>query len=587
MIRTSIPVPCVLALTLCALPGACTTSSGGLGGVDESGEGGDDGGGPGGGNEGSATSTGGNDDDGDGDGESGDTGAPPVSCVGVGSSSARALDGIKWHNVVADLLGVQSQVEPQYVELVPYPRVLPSEDLAALYQAEAAVVAANADLGALLPCEADATGAAADDCMVELATDLGRLAFRRPLADDEIDALVDVGSGATADMRARNMIQMLLSSSQFWLVDETGTEDPSDPGAVILGEYAIASRLAFFVWNSTPDDALLLRAAAGELSDPAVRAAEVDRMLADPRAARAIGDYWDALLDTRSLDSGDHSPEVFPAFDATVVDSMREEVRRYASDVVLTEGTWSALLGATRSFVNGPLAAAVYDGDIVGEPPASNNPALVEFNPERRPGLLTRAAPLARWTQSTSIGFTMRGVFVRSRLLCDPVPPPPPDVDINPSDDPIGDLSRYELIEVATADPACRTCHALTDTITFAFDNYDPIGRWQTEITQMGHLPEPGDPTVPVDTSGEVVGLSGDGTFENRDGLLEILATAPEVLACQAQHQLVFALGRDMTDTDACALGQLQDTFIENEGDLRQLVHDIVASDTFVRARPE
>jgi hypothetical protein len=581
----NLPVRSVLALTLCALGTACFTTSGDLGDLeDDGGADGmaeDDAAGPG----VSATSTGGGDGDGDDAGESSGGDGPIPACTGLGPSEGRALDGVKWHNAVADLLQVESIIEVEASWNTPaYPAPVPSSELAPIYEAEAVVVAGVADVGALLSCAPDTASPEADACIEAFATTLGRLAWRRALAADELDALLALDPGGTAESRARAVIGSLLSSPRFWTIDESGTPDPENPGVLLLDQHAIASRLAYFVWNSTPDDQLLTRAEAGELSDPAVRAAEVDRMLADPRGARAIGDFWEAVLDTRALAEGQHDAELFPQMDATLVAAMREEVRRFAADVVLDEGTWSVLLNATHSFVNGPLAASVYEGEIVGTPPTGDAFEPVQLDPERRPGILTRAAPLARWTHPAYLGI-YRGMLVRDRMLCMQLPPPPPDVDPGPP--PPEGLDRYDWLDHHSADAACAGCHTLVDPIVPGFDNYDPIGQWQTDITSAGGPPSSGAPTVPVNTAGEVVDLAGDGTFEDLPGLLAILTNAPESMGCQVQHQLEYAFGRGLRDEDLCTLDALSQAFIQSGGDLRQLAHDVVASDVFVRVRQE
>lgn len=573
----------VLALTLCALAPACLTSSGKLGELDDTGDdvamddgGSEDGVG------GSATSTGGGDD---GMGESDDGDDPSPACVeSMGASSGRALDGVKWHNTVADLLGVDSTVNVDAPRWPVYPAPVPSAGFETIYAQGAAAVANATDVATLLSCAPQAVAPEADACIEAFAGTLGRLAWRRALETDELAALAALDPAGTAETRARLVIEALLSSPSFWTIDQTGAPDPDDPTLWILDDHAIAARLAYFIWNSTPDDELLARAEAGELTDPAVRAEEVDRMLADPRAARAIGDFWEAVLDTRTLQEGEHDTELFPQMDAQLVAAMRAEVRALAADVVLDEGTWSALLHTTRSFVNAPLAAGVYGSEVLGAAPSGDALEEVELDPARRPGLLTRAAAMARWTHPAFLGTSSRGLFVRERLLCDQIPPPPPEVDVDISPDTPGD--RYELLATHAADAACSGCHTLFDPITPGFDNYDPIGQWQTEITVLGGPPQSGVDAVPVMPSGDVVGLEGGGQFADRDGLIELLTTAPEAMGCHVQHQLEYAFGRALVDADTCTLEGLQDAFVQSGGDLRQLVHAIVAGDAFVRVRP-
>jgi hypothetical protein len=503
----------------------------------------------------------------------------------------RPQDPTRWRNTVTDLLFVDVELEPAFhlVRGPGYPVAVPTPDALQTYAAAAAAVAAAVDVE-LLPlryfmpsCEGDPVGAQVDACITELATQLGRYVYRRSLEDDEIDAIVALENDAPVETRMRASVEALLSSPSFWVLDESGTADPNDPEVLVLGDHAIATRLAYFLWNTAPDLQLLNRADAGELSDPAVRLAEVDRMMADPRASRSIGDYWEWALDIVDLQS---QFKVAPEYDDALALAMREEVRQFVADVVLTEGDWGSLLSATRSFQNANLAAAVYDGDIVGGSPSSTEHELVELDGERRPGLLTRAAVMTRWSDASSISLTPRGMLVAQRLLCVALPAAPDSVE--PFDGEVFEgLTRREAVDHLPGLDMCAPCHLLMDPITPGFDHYDPIGRWQEELTAMGAPASSGGATFPVDSSGVLFLLDGTETsFADRDDLLDKLIASEHVHACLVRGQLGFALGRELDDADACTLEQLGQAFEASDGSLRQLFEDIVTSDAFVRTRP-
>jgi hypothetical protein len=267
---------------------------------------------------------------------------------------------------------------------------------------------------------------------------------------------------------------------------------------------------------------------------------------------------------------------------------MRTETRLFTADVVRTGGTWQDLVTAPRSFVDATLAAAVYAGDILGAPPAGPHQA-VDFDPVRRAGVLTHASTLTRWSHPTHIGISRRGLLLRQRLLCQLMPPPPPDVDMQPEDPQDGYDSRHDFQSALVGDPACAACHTLFDPMTFAFDNYDPIGRWQTELTPLGGPAGSGPDTVPVEPHGEVAALEGGGMilpYDDRDELLAIIADAEQAQACVVEQHVRFGLGREIDERDACTIEQLTAAFVAADGGLAELLLDLAESDAFVLARP-
>jgi hypothetical protein len=574
-------VATLTGLSLCA---ACVGRPGVLGGIDD-----DD--------AASVTAgdgaTSGASQGGESSGEDGGDDTPDVACtVSIGQSPGRALDPTRWHNTVLDLLAVDAQLGTfpfGFLRGPGYPVVVPTPALEEVYLAGAATVAEMVDLE-LLPlvyfmpsCEGQPEGSQADACITELATGLGRYLFRRGLEPAEVDALVSLQANAPIESRMRACIEALLSSPSFWTLDESGTPDPERPGVLVLNDHAIAARMASFIWNTAPDAQLLDRADAGELSDPAVRVAESERMLADPRAARAIADYWEWALDIASLESHTRSDS---AWDEPLATSMREEVRRYVADVILAEGDWHTLMTATHSFQNAALASVVYSGDLVGAPPSGAEHELVQLDAERRPGLLTRAAVMTRWSQPGEIAFTRRGLLVIERLLCHTFPAPPPDID---SSDLLEyeTLTRREALDHLLEEPSCGGCHKLATPITPGFDHYDPIGRWQETLTAVGAPAGSGAATYPVDSSGSVTFPStGVEPFADRDELLQKLTTNEDVHACLVRGQLGFALGRELDQADACTLEHLGAAFEASGTNLRELVLEVVASEAFVRTRP-
>ena len=198
----------------------------------------------------------------------------------------------------------------------------------------------------------------------------------------------------------------------------------------------------------------------------------------------------------------------------------------------------------------------------------------VNLAPTQRAGILTQGAFLAGQNGSSLTSPTQRGFFVRSRLLCSSLPPPPPGVPFTPPDPSPPGLSSRQRIETATADSMCAACHRLFDPLGFAFENFDTFGRWRTT-----------DGSLPVDASGEIVAAQDPGTngpFNGAVELMQRLATSGDVRACVAAQWFRWSSGRVETlPDDACSLLAINKQFEAANYDMRALLLAIVTTDAF------
>ena len=226
----------------------------------------------------------------------------------------------------------------------------------------------------------------------------------------------------------------------------------------------------------------------------------------------------------------------------------------------------STLLTAPYTVIDETLA------DIYGVTlPADHQPGdVVDLDPSQRAGLLTQAGMLAAHAHFNQSSPVHRGVIVRESFLCQPLPPPPEDVDDSPPD-PDPNATTRERFGEHTENPACAGCHVLIDGIGFGFENYDAVGAYRTM-----------EGTLPVDASGEVTQAEGiEGPF---DGVIELaakLASSPDVEACVAQQWFNYALGRVQSDNDVCSTDLLLTGFVESGGNVRELMLALVATDAF------
>lgn len=347
---------------------------------------------------------------------------------------------------------------------------------------------------ALLGCEPASPG---DACVSQFLASFGRRAYRRPLTADEHARWLAISvqlAQPDAWEGVRMAVAGMLQSPHFLYRVELGVVDPGDPQRRRYTGWEMASRMSFLLWDRAPDDALLLAAEQGLLDDVDGLASEAERLLADPRADGAMADFFTQFLDLGRLDGVTRDPARYPLFTPTMISSMRTEIQLRVEDLVnRRDADVRRLFSSRETFVNTDLAA-LYGIVAEGATPVTFVPAtLPEDGP--RAGILTSGAFLTMNAHETATSPTARGKYVRERVLCEPVPPPPDDIDLN-LDDEMGEANTIrEKMEQHREDPACAGCHMFTDPPGFLFENFDPIGAYRTL-----------DNGYPVDASGDLDG---------------------------------------------------------------------------------
>ena len=511
-----------------------------------------------------------------------DPGAGPAACnpgaVQVGGTPLQRLTREQYANSVRDLLGGSE---------VPLDNVTPDEkfgtfaanvtagltDLGVdqyMRSAEAAVVAslAKAKWDVLVPCDHAALGDEA--CAGQFIQKFGLRAYRRPLTTEEATrytALYKSFASSGYDNGVRVVAEAMLQSPNFLYRVEVGSSGTPDADATPLTQYELASRLAFFLWNSTPDDELLSTAGATGLSDQKSLKAQAGRLLADARARDTFASFHTQWLDLQGVASLSKNPNVYPDYSNELGAAMAKETIDFA-DYVLRKGDGKLKTLLTASFT-------VADDTLLrlyGATRPANQGAQepVTLDPAQRSGILTQAGFLASHAHSNQSSLVQRGRVVRMNVLCEQLPAAPPNVDTTPPD-PTADATTRQRFVQHESDPICGGCHKLIDGIGFGFENFDGIGRFRQQ-----------DASQPVDVSGQFVGTGDlDGTFNGPVELVKKLASSVEVQHCVASQWFEYALGRTRTDADACSLRAVQASFDGSGQDLRQLLIDIVSSDSF------
>jgi hypothetical protein len=418
--------------------------------------------------------------------------------------------------------------------------------------------------GGLLPCDAKM----GDACATQFIRSFGKRAFRRPVTDAEVARYMKVYTGGgDFNNGIRLVIQAFLQSPKFlYLVEPVPA---GDAGKVLaVDSWVMASRLSYFFLNSMPDDALFAAAEAGQLATPDQVAIQAQRLIKDARFGDTISYFHNEWLELDGVLNQDKDAKLFPMWNDDLKAAMNEQMVRFVSDAVLTDGKLDTLLTGTSTFLSG----ALYDIYGVAKPAgaAANTWQKVNLDPKQRAGLLTHAGVLAGLAHENRTSFILRGKLIREALLCVQVPDPPPGVDANETNIPPTATAK-ERSEMHRKDPACASCHALFDPLGFAFEGYDAIGRFRT--TENGK---------PINSATEISQTKAlDGSVKDAIEMVGKLAQADEVRECVARQWLRFSLGREENNDDAATLGEAMNGFKTNGWKVTDLLLAIARSDSF------
>ncbi|MSP72159.1 MAG: DUF1592 domain-containing protein [Myxococcales bacterium] len=408
-------------------------------------------------------------------------------------------------------------------------------------------------------------------CFRSLITGTGRRLLRRAPTDSELDALTSLGVRAAAVTQdfyaaAEFVLSALLQSPSFLYRAEIGLPDVAAPGLRRLTDLELATRLAFFLWNSSPDDALLELAAAETLHEPATLELEVDRMLADPRSRRGVRNFFDEWLGLQSLTELRKDPNVFRHYAADLGAMAREETLRSADHLVFElDADLRDFLTTRHTFVNRRLAA-IYNVRAAEED--DFGPIELPAEGERR-GFLGQVSFLAGHSHPTSSSATLRGLFVRETLLCDEIPPPPSN--LNTAIPQASERARTlrQRLEVHMQDPTCRGCHQLTDPVGLGFERFDGIGRHRLMENE-----------VPIDPSGDL----DTSAFVEAKELGQRIAESPKFSACFTRKVMLYALGRSYRPReDKLVAEALTARFDAGGRRVKSLLKDVSTAELFLR----
>jgi hypothetical protein len=414
-------------------------------------------------------------------------------------------------------------------------------------------------------------------CAREILTTLGSRAYRQPVSTEHLSVLMDFYARGHAeggfDKGIEFGLQRILSSPQFVFRFERDPRrgDPTDPYRV--SDLELASRLAFFLWSSLPDDELLELAARDRLSRPATLRAQVERMLADPRSAALTQNFAGQWLYLRNLDIKGASSYLFPDFDDNLRAGFRRETELLFEHLMREDRSILELFTADYTFVNERLAkhygiAGVYGSDF----------RKVSLPDETRRGVLGHGSVLLVTSQPNRTSPVTRGVWILENVLGAEVPSPPP-VAIPALEEAAGDanfeeMTVRELMELHRSKPFCEGCHKIMDPVGLAMENFDVVGRWRTR-----------DGDTPIDATAHLVdGTEVNGPVELRAALLRY---SDQIVRNATDKMLTYAIGRGTEYYDMPVVRAIvRDAAAENYR-FSSIVMGIVTSEPFVMRAPE
>jgi hypothetical protein len=398
-------------------------------------------------------------------------------------------------------------------------------------------------------------------------------AFRRPVDDEELEGyakLVDlvVENGDSFERGIQVAVTGVLVSPHFLFRIEQDAR-PQDPMTTRdLDDFELATRMSYFIWSTMPDDELFRLAGEKRLHRPDVLEAQVRRMLADPKSRALVENFGGQWLNLGLLEGIRPDPDVFGKFDDRLKQDMQRETLAFFEWILREDRSVLDFVDAKTTFVNERLARHYGIEGVEGD-----EFRQVSLDGLPRAGVLTQGSILLLTSNPDRTSLVKRGKWIMENVLGTPPPEAPPNVPaleetgkLNP------ELSLREQLRIHRDNPTCRSCHEQMDALGFAFENFDAIGRYRSELNGRE-----------LDTSGV---LPSGETFDGPLELIAILETEHELFARNlARKMSTYALGRGLEYYDDCAVRTITANLAKDDHRFSRLVLEIVRSEPFLKRR--
>ncbi len=521
------------------------------------------------------------------------TGGPsdPVADKAGGPSVLRRLTQAQYKHVIADVFGndikIGGRFEPDIrdsglIEVGAGKVSVPAsglEQYGKMAKTISALVMDKQHRASMVDCKPASETAPDDACAARFISQVGRLLYRRPLADDELNALVTGAGDATKTVGSfysglEITLTSMLQSPEFLFAWETAKPDPRHSGEQTLDGYSRAARLSFFLWDSAPDDVLLDAAEKGELDTKAGVQKQVDRMLASPRIEAGVRAYFADMLGFDGFDNLAKDPAIYPKYSFSLATDAQEQTLRTITDHLLTRnGDYRDLFTTRNTFLSRQLGA-VYDIPVPRDAPGATPDGWQPYTfpaDDPRSGILMQVSFLSLHSHPGRTSPTLRGKALRETVLCQKVPDPPGNVNFNVVQDTKNPLYKTvrQRLEAHRTQPTCTGCHKMMDPIGLSLENFDSVGTYRADENGSA-----------IDASGEIDGVK----FANAQGLGQAVHDHPATTACLVNRLYAYAVGRTPTKSETEWLkADLQKDFATDGYRLAPLMRRIATSDVFFR----
>ena len=394
---------------------------------------------------------------------------------------------------------------------------------------------------------------------IDILAKVAKTAYRRPVTDADMTPILnffDEGARQNFDEGMESALAAILVNPNFLFRIESSIGQISD--------LELASRLSFFLWSSLPDQTLLELAERDVLHQDEVMAAQVQRMLQDPRSRSLVDNFASQWLYLRNLGSITPDMRLFPDFDDNLRQAFQQETKLLFEEVARKDLSALALIQSDHAFLNDRLAQHYGIAHVTG----SNFRSVPLPEDSRRGGILRHGSILMVTSYATRTSPTIRGNWVLENIFGTPAPPPPPDIPNLSEKSPLKATTVRQRLALHRENPACASCHDLIDPVGFALENYDAVGRWrQFEDTQA------------IDSAGALP----DGTVVQSVADLEqgILDRPSVFVQTLTEKLMTFALGRELSSDDGPAIRRIVRQSETDHYSFSSIITHIVLSSPF------
>ncbi len=399
-----------------------------------------------------------------------------------------------------------------------------------------------------------------------------RRAYRRPVTADEAAPIVQL---VTDQLDAKQSFEeamrvgykaVLCSPDFLFFPEKRGVPD----------DLALAARLAYFLWNTQPDEELVTLAEQGQLSRPEKLRAQVERLLNHPRARGFVQNFVAQWLDLRLIDFTAPDRKLYPEFDDALRRALVDETELFFEEILKRDLSVVNFVDADFSFLNERLARHYGIDGVKG--PAMRRVTLPPGS--HRGGVLTQASVLKVTANGTTTSPVVRGALVLRNILGKPPDPPPPNAGaIEP--DIRGAKTIREQLDKHRRDASCASCHIKIDPLGFALENFDVTGGWREKYRVLSGprlTMTPNGPKVEADSA-----LPNGKSFQNIDELKKLLAEDKDQLTrCLTEKLLIYSTGRGLRFSDRAVVRDIAARSRARNHGLRSLIHEIVQSPIFL-----